>query len=58
MVLSLPAIWQGAGITRALAQTLAIARSRLVEAVLLLVFVWFLAFAVGLVVFGGARRRA
>jgi hypothetical protein len=52
MVLSLPAIWQGATITRALAQTLAIARSRLVEAVLLLVFVGFLAFAVGLVVFG------
>jgi hypothetical protein len=52
MVLSLPAIWQGASITRALAQTLAIARSRLVEAVLLLVFVWFLALAVGLVVFG------
>jgi hypothetical protein len=52
MVLSLPAIWQGASITRALAQTLAIARSRLIEAVLLLVFVWFLALAVGLVVFG------
>ncbi|MDQ2928698.1 MAG: hypothetical protein M3R22_11155 [Pseudomonadota bacterium] len=52
MVLSLPAIWQGASITRALAQTLAIARSRLIEALLLLVFVWFLALAVGLVVFG------
>jgi hypothetical protein len=52
MVLSLPAIWQGATITRALAQTLAIARSRLIEAVLLLVFVGFLAFAVGLVIFG------
>ena len=52
MVLSLPAIWEGASITRALAQTLAIARSRPVEAVLLLVFVGFLAFAVGFVVFG------
>jgi hypothetical protein len=52
MVLSLPAIWQGASITRALAQTLAIARSRIVEAVLLLVFVWFLTLAVGFVVFG------
>ena len=52
MVLSLPAIWQGATIMRALSQTLAIARSRLVEAVLLLVFVGFLSFAVGLIIFG------
>jgi hypothetical protein len=52
MVLSLPAIWQGATITRALAQTLTIARSRLIEAVLLLIFVGFVAFAVGLVIFG------
>lgn len=52
LVLSLPAIWMGATITRALAQTLAIARSRLIEAVLLLLFVGFLAFAVGLIVFG------
>ncbi len=52
MALSLPAIWQGAPIMRALTQTLAIARSRLVEAVLLLVFVSFLGFAVGLIVFG------
>lgn len=51
MALSLPAIWQGAGIMRALAQTLAIARHRLVEAVLLLVFVGLLGFAVSLVVF-------
>jgi len=51
-VLSLPAIWQGASIARALAQTLAIVRSRLVEAVLLLVLVGFIAFAVGLIVFG------
>jgi hypothetical protein len=52
LVLSLPAIWMGATITRALAQTLAIARSRLIEAVLLLFFVGFLAFAVALIVFG------
>ncbi len=52
MVLSLPAIWQGATIIRALSQTLAIARSRLVEAILLLVFVWLLSFAVALIIFG------
>jgi hypothetical protein len=52
MVLSLPAIWQGASITRALAQTFAIVKSRLVEAVLLLVFLGFLCFAVGFIVFG------
>ncbi len=51
MVLSLPAIWQGATIMRALAQTLAIARTRLVEALLLLVFVWMLSFAVALIIF-------
>ena len=39
LVLSLPAIWQGASITRALAQTFAIVKSRLLEAVLLLLFV-------------------
>ena len=52
LVLSLPAIWQGASITRALAQTLAIVKSRLVEAVLLLVFVAFLCFVVGFIIFG------
>ncbi|MEO6362091.1 MAG: hypothetical protein ABIO71_02570 [Caldimonas sp.] len=52
MVLSLPAIWQGATITRALAQTLAIARSRLIEAVLLLLALGFLALAVGLIISG------
>jgi hypothetical protein len=52
LVLSLPAIWQGATITRALAQTLTIARTRLIEAVLLLVFVALLSFAVAMVVFG------
>ena len=52
MVLSLPAIWQGASITRALAQTFAIVRSRLLEAVLLLIFVGFLSFAVAAIIFG------
>ena len=52
VVLSLPAIWQGAGITRALAQTFAIVRSRLLEAVLLLLFVGFLCMAVAMIVFG------
>ena len=52
LVLSLPAIWQGASITRALAQTFAIVRSRLVEAVLLLVLIGFLSFAVGAIIFG------
>jgi len=52
LVLSLPAIWQGASISRALAQTLAIVRGRLVETVLLLVLVGFIGFAVGFVVFG------
>jgi len=52
MVLSLPAIWQGETITRALAQTFAIVKSRLVEAVLLLVFVGLLCFVVGFIVFG------
>ena len=52
MVLSLPAIWQGASITRALAQTFAIVRSRLLEAVLLLIFVGFLCFAVATIIFG------
>ncbi|MEO8835650.1 MAG: zinc ribbon domain-containing protein, partial [Caldimonas sp.] len=52
MLLSLPAIWQGAGAVRALSQTFAIVRSRPVETVLLLVFVWFLGFAVAFIVFG------
>jgi len=52
LVLSLPAIWQGASITRALAQTFAIVRSRLLEAVLLLLFIGFLCVAVGAIIFG------
>ena len=51
-VLSLPAIWQGAGITRALAQTMAIVKSRLVEAVLLLFALGLLCFIVGMIIFG------
>ena len=51
-MLSLPAIWQGASITRALAQTFAIVKSRLVEALLLLAVVGLLCFVVGLIVFG------
>jgi hypothetical protein len=51
-LLSAPAVWQGASITRALAQTLAIARSRLVDAVLLLAFLGFIAMAVAFIVFG------
>jgi hypothetical protein len=52
MLLSLPAIWQGASIMRALSQTLAIARSRIVEAILLLAVIWLLAGIVALIVFG------
>lgn len=51
MFLALPAIWEGATITRAIAQTLAIARSRLVEAMLLLAVVGLLAGVVGFIVF-------
>lgn len=51
MFLALPAIWEGAPITRAIAQTLAIARSRLVESLLLLVVVGLLAGVVGFIVF-------
>jgi hypothetical protein len=52
MFLALPAIWEGATIGRAIAQALAIARSRLVESILLLVIVWFLTMLVGFIVFG------
>ena len=52
MLLSLPAIWQGASIMRALSQTLAIARSRIVEAILLLAVIWLLAGIVAVIVFG------
>lgn len=52
MFLALPAIWEGATITRAIAQSLAIVRSRLVETFVLMVMVGFLSFFVGMIVFG------
>jgi hypothetical protein len=52
MLLALPAIWEGLTVMRAIAQTLTIARTRLVEALLLLAVVWLLCLFVGLVVFG------
>ena len=52
MFLALPAIWEGATITRAIAQALAIARSRLVESMLLMAVVWVLSLVVGFIVFG------
>lgn len=52
MFLALPAIWEGATITGAIAQALAIARSRLVESMLLLAVVWVLSTVVGFIVFG------
>lgn len=52
MFLALPAIWEGATITRAIAQALAIARSRLIESMLLLAVVWALSLVVGIIVFG------
>ena len=52
MFLALPAIWEGATITRAIAQALAIARSRLIESMLLMAVVWALSLVVGIIVFG------
>ncbi len=52
MFLALPAIWEGATITRAIAQAQAIARDRLVEALLLMAVVWVLSVVVGFIVFG------
>ena len=51
MFLALPAIWEGSTITRAIAQALAIVRSRLVEALLLMIVLWFLSVMVALIVF-------
>ena len=51
-VLALPAIWEGLTVTRAIAQALAIARTRGVEALLLLVMLWLLCLFVGFIVFG------
>ena len=52
MLLALPAIWEGATITRAIAQALAIARSRLVETLVLLAVVGVLSALVAFIVFG------
>ncbi len=52
LVLALPAIWEGLPVTRAIAQTLAIARTRLVDGLLLLAALWFLSLFVGFIVFG------
>ena len=52
LALALPAIWEGATITHALTQALAIARSRLVESMLLLAVVGALSVGVGVIVFG------
>ena len=51
-VLSLPAIWMGASVVRALAQTLAIVTSRLLEVVLLLVVLGVICGGVGLIAAG------
>ena len=52
LFLALPAIWEGSSITHAIAKALSIVRSRLVESLLLLVVVGFLAMGVGVIVFG------
>ena len=52
LFLALPAIWEGATITGAIAQALAIARSRLVESMVLMAVVWALSMLVGFIVFG------
>lgn len=51
LFLALPALWEGAGIARAMGQVLAIVRARLVEAVLLTAMVGLLSGVVGLIVF-------
>ena len=52
LFLALPAIWEGSSITHAIAKALSIVRSRLVESMLLLTVVGFLALGVGFIVFG------
>ena len=52
LFLALPAVWEGSSITHAIAKALAIVRSRLVESMLLLTVVGFLAMMVGFIVFG------
>ena len=51
LFLALPAIWEGSGIARAIAQAVAIVRTRLVEAMLLTAVVGLLSGAVGIIVF-------
>jgi MFS family permease len=52
LFLALPAIWEGSTVTHAVAQVLAIARSRLVESLVLLAVVGLLSAVVGFIVFG------
>ena len=52
LFLALPAIWEGSSIKHAIAKALSIVRSRLVESMLLLTVVGFLALGVGFIVFG------
>ena len=52
LFLALPAIWEGSSIAHAIAKALSIVRSRLVESMLLLTVVGFLAMGVGFIVFG------
>ncbi len=52
LFLALPAVWEGSSITHAIAKALSIVRSRLVESMLLLTVVGFLALGVGFIVFG------
>ena len=52
MFLSLPAIWEGRGLMEAISQSLAIARTRLIETMLLMTFVGLLSMIVALLVFG------
>ena len=52
MLLALPAIWEGATITHAVAQALEIARNRLVESLVLLAVVGVLSALVAFIVFG------
>ncbi|MFX5295001.1 hypothetical protein ABTD22_20540, partial [Acinetobacter baumannii] len=50
MSMSLPAIWEGAPILRAITQSLAVARNRGVETLLMLCVVGMMALGVGLLV--------
>ena len=52
LFLSMPAVWEGASVKHAITQALAIVRTRLVETLLMMIVIWFLAFFVGLIVFG------